>query len=144
MLFYGATRGVKMIIEQPLNSLLYWTPEMKDTLKIAQAARHVTFLGAFGSPTAKPVELYSTLSPIVKIVRSRRLAHKRLGKSRPSSHFRSEFAPRKGKPRSTIAKRASGWPSRQWVNGKSDVLKSSQTYPVEFCSLLAGLIVDDQ
>eukprot|EP00959_Pyramimonas_sp_CCMP1952_P359701 7531690-Pyramimonas_sp.AAC.1 len=88
-------------MEQPLNSLFYWTPGMADAITIVSARRFVTFLGAFGSETSKPIEVFSTLGSVVGIVRKRRDAH---------AHFARTT------PESKVSARARGWPKNQWVN----------------------------
>ena len=138
LLFFGEARGVSMIVEQPLNSLLYHMPEFQDTLAMLSSCRVVTCLGAFGSDTAKPIEVHSTLGAIVTIKRTRKHAHIRMGKSRKTTHFNSDVAPT-SRARA-VAKRANGWPTLQWVNGKAKLLKSSQTYPRDYCALIAELV----
>ena len=127
-----SARGVFWCVEQPLNSLLYWVPAVRSTFEIARARRVCTFLGAFGSPTAKCIELMTTvpIGDFAAIKRSIKCFRQRNGGARKQLVSYVPKLKRKG---------AKGWKAGVWVNGSHKKLKSSERYPTEFCEVLAAL-----
>eukprot|EP00959_Pyramimonas_sp_CCMP1952_P258978 5414121-Pyramimonas_sp.AAC.1 len=55
------SRGVYIVIEQPLNSGLYSVPELRQALDMIGAKRIVIHAGEFGATSMKPLELFATL-----------------------------------------------------------------------------------
>ncbi|CAK0821946.1 unnamed protein product [Prorocentrum cordatum] len=81
MVTFCHMRGVRVVVEQPLNSTIYRTAELSEALLMACAKRIITNLGAFGAISVKPIEIWTTLSPhaLLPLVRRRTQAFKRLG-----------------------------------------------------------------
>eukprot|EP00959_Pyramimonas_sp_CCMP1952_P089198 1866140-Pyramimonas_sp.AAC.1 len=52
-------RNVYACIEQPLNSILFYYPDMKMTLDTHGGRRCVTHAGYFGAPSRKPLEVFT-------------------------------------------------------------------------------------
>lgn len=60
--FLARLCGITCILEQPLNSFLPLTPLMSSVLEFCQSAKVLTYLGAFGHETVKPLQLWSSSS----------------------------------------------------------------------------------
>ena len=119
------------MIEQPLNSLFFHMGFVSDSIYKCEAGRTITNLGAFGSSTLKPLELWGTLQFLSKIVRRRPEAYRKLGKRRDNLTVRTV--------KRTGATRTRGWGSdKLWITGKP-TQKASQTYPDEFTRSIASL-----
>ena len=108
------TRGVKYAVEQPLNSLLFCTPWLSDSIQLARGHRFTTSLQMFGGSSLKILEIYTNLSePITK-----------------------RFLVKKGKrcnARSTLTVTKSGW-----TTGNHKQLRASAAYPDKFCDAIVA------
>ena len=109
-------RGCFVGIEQPLNSLLYCTPWLAPNLENACCQRYFTSLGAFGSPTAKPLELYTNVPGA--------LVHKFLLRPLPKRGELKKMA------RLTCK-------SKGRTDGLHKSLQKSQAYPSDFSEAIA-------
>ena len=96
---------------------MYAFPPMRSALSIVGAIRLVTYLGAFGAPSEKPLELMTTLLAMM-LPRTQRQAHDRL----------------RGAPVPLVTVSATGL-----VEGDAE-LQASQAYPAEFAVALALLV----
>lgn len=109
------------------------------------ARRYVTYLGAFGGTTLKPLELYAT-------VPDHEMRHK-LCRSQVQANVYKKLQ-RKYLPNTlvttlclyTASKGGKGgqmrdtrWPEKLWVSG-SVGLKESASYPVEFCKAIGKMV----
>jgi len=114
-------RKVWVVVENPMNSMLWQISVMRTTLESMQAKRFVTYLGAFGGPSLKPLELYSTMpaSKMVHIMRSQVEGRTRLAL---------------GGNKKVLAKRTG-----KWIGATGD-LKESEEYPEEFAQAIAKLV----
>eukprot|EP00959_Pyramimonas_sp_CCMP1952_P378103 7920362-Pyramimonas_sp.AAC.1 len=93
----------------------------------------VTFLGAFGSPSPKPVQIWTNWNATDHIRRTKGASDRRLGGSKIKLAV--------DQARRTKAKRSdgtqSGWKDDRWVGGKKSRQGPSENYPLEFCHALA-------
>ena len=130
MIVYGRMRGIKMTIEQPLNSLLYWCPEVSEALRTVQALRCVSYLGAFGAHSVKPIEIMTTQegATMQLLVRGKREANKRLGKKKITLVTTGKRKTLKRVKEGSFACRT-GWSPKHWTQGKKGIQKKSQEYP---------------
>ena len=148
MMVFCHLRGVAFLVEQPLNSFLYWVPGIKDAISTTGAVRFVTNLGAFGAESMKPVEIWGTIGPaIVKILtRNKAAATTRLG---PNAQTLASVKPVKTKKIKTTktnkttkkSKCAKPWAKNGWWSGNKKIQKQSEHYPHEFSELLADQIL---
>ena len=99
---------------------MYAFPPMRSALSIVGAIRLVTYLGAFGAPSEKPLELMTTL-PAMMLPLLERTKHQ--------AHDRLHGAP---VPLATVSATGS-------VEGNAE-LQASQAYPAEFAVALALLV----
>ena len=118
----AVTRGLYVLLEQPLNSLFFKHPSVQCALELVQAKRFVTFLGAFGSASPKPLELFTTA---------------------PSGTV-NEYLIRGGRACRQVLKHPSKLTLRRgrkkkWVCGTA-LLRKSQEYPPSFCKAYAALV----
>ena len=125
---------VRVVIEQPLNSFLYKVPSMLSALEATGAHGLVYFLGAFGAPTLKPIELYTTFS----VFNSRQLVRKAKAARSRADWVRNTVV--RLDRRLTPSERP-GWSKEGWVAGERSKQKTSQTYPCEFVDALAILVL---
>lgn len=63
--------GNVCVLEQPLNSVMPRAPSLSHVLAFIQANKYVTYIGAFGGETTKPLQIWSSHSFLRSIVRSR-------------------------------------------------------------------------
>eukprot|EP00959_Pyramimonas_sp_CCMP1952_P124179 2596631-Pyramimonas_sp.AAC.1 len=135
MLVLAHTRRVHFVVEQPLNSLLYHVQHVRDSFSITAATRMVTHLGAFGSPTVKPLELWTTISTtdIIQLSMSRRQAQVALGGAKLYAVVQSTIKKPSSQPR------AKGWCKDKWVSKNGDAMKATQEYPSRFAELVADI-----
>ena len=96
-------------LEQPLNSLMLRSPRMKHLQSFSFCHWISTWLGAFGSPTAKPTQILSNSRCVWKLKRKLR-----------RKHF-------KARARTCDPHAKSGG-----VTGRPQELKTSQEYPPDF------------
>ncbi len=75
----AASRCVHVCVEQPMNSFFYEHPSMKAAIRALEMHRFITYLGALGGTSLKPIELY-VLAPanLVKRLRVQPCAEARL------------------------------------------------------------------
>ena len=111
------TLSIYIVVEQPINSMLYHVPCLSHSLILADARRMVTRLGDFGGKSSKPLELY--LNVPNSIADSQLRATKRKGTKRKLT----SLAPTHG----------------MWVNGNKSALAESAAYPSEFARAIAEL-----
>ena len=102
--------GHYVALEQPMTSCMPLHPIMSSVISYFSCHRTVTYLGAFGSSTVKPVQLMSTLS-LDAVVRE--------------------------KPRNMSESLATRGPHDQYT-GKKDQLVESEVYPVMFGRAVAA------
>eukprot|EP00959_Pyramimonas_sp_CCMP1952_P395427 8285521-Pyramimonas_sp.AAC.1 len=136
MIFFAATRGVWVLLEQPVNSMFFKHVCVDRALKMCKAVRIHTWLGGFGAATHKPLELHTTM-PVTfhqSLRKSIRESKELLGASDKKLY---KLNMRK------VARSPSkkGWSAKGWVT-KSDpsVIKQSQVYPVAFCKVVAAVV----
>eukprot|EP00959_Pyramimonas_sp_CCMP1952_P249548 5216475-Pyramimonas_sp.AAC.1 len=138
MVTFCHMRGVRVVVEQPLNSTIYRTAELSEALLMACAKRIITNLGAFGAISVKPIEIWTTLSPhaLLPLVRRRTQAFKRLGTY-------SELCPAKRVKKTQGSKpKKYGWSKKGWVSGTyNSRQKQSSQYPLEFARVAARVVV---
>ena len=119
LIVLAALRGVYVLLEQPMNSLMLAYPPISSALRIVAARRLCTHLGAFGGISMKPLELWTTTGDAaLALVRSRREALERLG---------DDALP-------LVRTDASGN-----VTGTA-ALPASQAYPADFAKEIADLV----
>ena len=111
IIFVSWCIGGRPVLEQPVSSVLPLISPMKEVLAFVGARRTVTWLGQFGGPTPKPIQLWQC-DPV----------HGTLRRRRPSRTL------------DTLVKR---WGKR--FRGKSGPMKKSQEYPPMFCQAVAQL-----
>eukprot|EP00959_Pyramimonas_sp_CCMP1952_P148202 3100992-Pyramimonas_sp.AAC.2 len=139
MIFFAETRGVRVFVEQPANSMMYKHIAISSVLKLVEATRIITYLSAFGAPSLKPLECFTTLpdqrcAPLIADFRRSKKALER----KPNKAPLTQVTKRKH-PGSSSKK---GWAKDGWVSKvhKGQSLKASQTYPVAFCRKLASAV----
>lgn len=59
---------VWVVLEQPMTSCMPECPSMKGVLFYTQSARYVTYMGHYGGPSCKPLQLHSTWPAIAGLV----------------------------------------------------------------------------
>ena len=123
LIFLAGVRAVYVIIEQPAHSLFFEWPSMAMADHSMALDHLVTWLGGFGAPTPKPLELRHNLPPwaALWLKRSRQIAFERCA----------------GRER-LVRVSASGS-----VSGTAD-MHDSQTYPDEFGFVVAALLQELQ
>ena len=127
-------RKVHITIEQPLTSLLFHTPEFEALQGIVQMTRFVTWLGAFGYSSAKPVAFYTShIEANFYLVRSRKDAQERVGASKKPLF--TEAA--KSQSAASSSGASTTWRKDKWVNGDKEKMSASSEYPEEFAERLA-------
>lgn len=60
LLFLCRLCNITTCLEQPLNSCLPKCPAMSSVLQFCQSAKFVTYVGAFGGPSAKPLQIWTS------------------------------------------------------------------------------------
>ena len=127
-------RKVHITIEQPLTSLLFHTPEFEALQGIVQMTRFVTWLGAFGYSSAKPVAFYTShIEAPFYLVRTRKDAQERVGASKKPLF--TEAA--KSQSAASSSGASTTWRKDKWVNGDKEKMSASSEYPEEFAERLA-------
>eukprot|EP00959_Pyramimonas_sp_CCMP1952_P415843 8712621-Pyramimonas_sp.AAC.1 len=56
----AAVRGLCFSVEQPVNSLLYFSPSVSASIERTSARRFHFWMGGWGGGSAKPMEMYHT------------------------------------------------------------------------------------
>ena len=134
--------NVFSMIENPLASMLF--PHIEDTLEMISARRVVTYGGALGWHTLKPLEIWMTIpeswdavleTTIRRSHASARAALKTLVDLKVIS------AP---KPLTKLVRKSAsatkGWSKHGWVTGDKCTQKQSQVYPELFCGKLSQMV----
>eukprot|EP00959_Pyramimonas_sp_CCMP1952_P275802 5764954-Pyramimonas_sp.AAC.1 len=75
-------RGIFISVEQPRASMLMLTPQFKFAAEVASLVPIVSFLGAFGSPSPKPVQIWNNWRDAAGIRRTKQASDRRLGASK--------------------------------------------------------------
>ena len=134
----AALRGVYIVIEQPLQSWLYLTPEFLAMQSMCSLQKVVTYMGGFGAKSMKPTGLMTTLPTTcrTRLQKTHRMASKRLGSTRERLY---DVTPRRDLVLKTSGKPRTGWSKHGWVTG-SKTQAASQTYPFEFCEELSEAV----
>ena len=109
-------RSVFIVVEQPINSMLYHVPALSRSLIIADARRFVTHLWKFGGSSANPLELYLNVLASMADSRLNAWTFRRRKKTKLKS-----LAPAEG----------------VWVNGKKPALKDPAAYPSKIALAIA-------
>ena len=104
----------KPVLEQPVCSVMPCTKPMKLVLDFSCATRTVTWLGAFGAETQKPLQLIHT--------DSNPISYQQLRRARPESMTESL----------TVAHPKKLGKKRQQFSGRKIKMKASEAYPYEF------------
>ena len=79
---------VWVVLEQPMTSCMPECPSMKGVLFYTQSARYVTYMGHYGGPSCKPLQLHSTWPAIAGLVWRSVYWQQRTSCSEPSLHTR--------------------------------------------------------
>lgn len=127
------SRCVHVVVEQPLNSILF--DELMGSFQSGGFHRFTLWLGAFGGESCKPLELWLSLDlHLVKLhlAGSRSEARKALGNKKVS------LAKVSAKSSRGLVK--SRWAHKSWVIGVRGALKASQEYPVKFAEAVAQVL----
>lgn len=111
--FVASLLGNRVVLEQPGSSCLPKIEPLRTVLEFTQSQRTFTWLGRYGSPTPKPLQLWHTCP-----------AYRGLRRKRPRGCF-GTLTVRQGKR----------------FSGKAKCLKASQAYPVAFARKVADITV---
>lgn len=114
----AAARGCKIVIENPLSSLLWKYEPMATLVQRLGLQRTLAHLGSYGAPTAKPVLLYSNWPAAQKL--------------------KTERPVFSGEETVSLVKRNKDGS----VTGLRNELKESQEYPAGFTDAVAMLLED--
>ena len=135
MMTVACMRGLRITVEQPLNSMLYRIPSMASSIQICRLHRVVTWMGAWGADTMKPDEIFTDLRPhqICSIQRTRTEARARVG-------MQSRLVKETTK---SATKQLSAKYNKKWVTGDKKMMKESARYPVKFSSSLAECTISE-
>ena len=129
----ATARGVRVLVENPPQSLLWKYPPLVRAMVASNAVMHNTFGGGFGWTSQKPLSLFSTLP--VELVRrylcvSRRFANSRLDQLRASGVEAGGLIQKKVSSRGKISK-----------EGNKLRIKQSEAYPAEFGDAVATVLL---
>jgi len=125
---YAATRGIRVVIEQPLNSLLFKFSDMEAAISLTEMSRFTSCMGGFGFRTLKRLEFFATGN-----VSSTSLIRGVGDFKKPEGS--TDLAPKT--PRSISGAARKGWKRDAWVTGSKSDLKDSARYPIDFAEALA-------
>ena len=131
-------RNVYSSLEQPRASMLFDTMQFQYIVCLAKATCSTVFLGAFGSPSPKPIQVWATGPGVSAIKGSKKASDTRLGANKVQLAVEQT---RRSAKTNSVGNR-SGWKSDKWIGGKKNRQKSSENYPIEFCYSLATCVVD--
>ena len=141
LLQLATSRGLIWAVEQPLNSLFFAEACMQSMLRAARTHRVMTWMGAFGGHTMKPLELHGCI-PIAlfrKLAKVKSLAIHALGSRKARNYVHGNRVNRGPKPKSNSVR--TGWRRGSWIN-KTSNLKVSQVYPWKFGLAVAQICTD--
>ena len=133
------TRKVVWSVEQPRGSILYCVQAVKVVMEVTSANRWITWLGAFGCKSPKPIEMYSTLPEAdMYLVRNQKSANSRAGKragvkKRPAALLTKQTA------KTSSSSGSDSWRPNVWITGNKKKMKQSQEYPYESAAKIADL-----
>eukprot|EP00438_Fugacium_kawagutii_P007466 Skav236410 [mRNA] locus=scaffold7610:13607:14401:- [translate_table: standard] len=71
LLFLCRLCGITTCLEQPLNSCMPLCPVLSSVLHFTQSAKIVTYLGAFGGPSAKPIQIWTSSAAFGHLVKAK-------------------------------------------------------------------------
>ena len=131
-------RNVFFSLEQPRASMLVGTPQFQYAISLASATCQTVFLGGFGAPSPKPIQVWATGPGLSAIARSKKASDKRLG----TNKIQLAVDQRRVSAKANSAGNRSGWKADKWVGGKKSRQGPSEHYPIEFCYALATCVVD--
>ena len=63
--------GLQVCLEQPSNSCMCQLPPMSSVLSFVRASKITTYLGAFGGPTQKPLQIWCTRGAYSQLIRQK-------------------------------------------------------------------------
>ena len=138
---FADSRGVRILTEQPINSLFYKFVSVEASIRLTRAKRFATNLRAFGAGTMKPIECFTTLpfDHCTRVLaRNQRQARAVMGGS--GDHLCQESVRRTNKRQRSDE----GWGSANgtWINGSAADLSESSGYPEKFWLGVAQLVCD--
>ncbi|CAK0887072.1 unnamed protein product, partial [Prorocentrum cordatum] len=139
LLIYADTRGVRFLIEQPINSLMYANENISTAISMTGAVRFTSCMGSFGGATLKRLESYSTVPEENRQLLSKGPSEFRAQNPNPivESDALTIVTPRSG------SNAEGGWKAGGWVTGAKKRLKTSEHYPDRFCLALAETAAAD-
>eukprot|EP00959_Pyramimonas_sp_CCMP1952_P174493 3646592-Pyramimonas_sp.AAC.1 len=112
MMTVACMRGIFVSLEQPrASAMLMDTPQFMFAASLAGASPVATFLGAFGAPPPKPVQIWTNGSGSDVFKRSQKASDRRLGA------LKAKLAVDQN--RRAVSKRADGssrgWKADKWI-----------------------------
>ena len=103
--------------------------------------RFITWLGAFGFTSEKPVELITSLEEAqFYLVRDKRTAKRTLQQNGYTKD--TKLSAEGAKSARAKASSSSSWRAGSWVNGNNKAMRASAAYPAEFAQMLARVAAD--
>jgi hypothetical protein len=123
----AVARGAYVVMEQPINSLLYKWPPVAALTDHIPLRREVTASGAFGGASVKQLEFRTNIPKDVfdrYMVRTRKQAWARL---KQNSQHEVKLTKKAGL-------------KKKWVCGTA-AMKASAAYPAEMCQSIADMVV---
>lgn len=114
--FLSYLLSLRFVIEQPTTSCMFQTPSLRGVLFYTHAERYVVYMGSYGGPTVKPLQLYSPWPAI-----------RSLQTERPDL-FGAE---------SLVTRSESG----SGFTGRKDLLTQSQQYTQDFGKAVANILI---
>ena len=137
MMSVACMRGIYVKLEQPRASMLMDTPQFQFAASLTGARPVVTFLGAFGSPSPKPVQIWTNGQSSDVFKRSKKASDQRLGAKKVK--LAVDQARRTASTRPDGSRK--GWKADRWVGGKKSRQGPSEQYPLEFCHAMALAVI---
>ena len=134
LIYLASALGIYILVEQPLNSMLYWVSSLSMTFIEIGARRIVSYNGAFGATSMKALEFYTTIpsGSIHMIIGSFKKSKERLATAERKPLMISTKKASKGKS-------TTGWNKGSWVSG-TKAQKESEVYPDEFCAAWSEMV----
>ena len=134
-----SVRRCYFCVEQPLNSLFYHNPTVRVMLDWApRVERCITWLGAFGHPSMKALELYHNVQELsMYIVRDKRTARSRMKESEDAP---APLTFQQTKSAAATSSSSATWRTGAWVTGNRQQMNESSAYPQEFADMMARCI----
>ena len=138
-------RNVRWTLENPKGSMLFCVPQLSRILREQGCTKALTYLGAYGFVTEKPLVFYSNIprTALNGIQRSRQLARERLRlHNEITGQAKQQLAvvsSRKTLRNKGGTEKHTGWNKNGWVCGTQRQRESLQ-YPKEFCEDFAAMV----